>query len=133
MILLDTHVWIWYINQSIDLRPSGRVQLDDLRGNGFAISDISMWEVAKLVEKGRLQLKLPVEEWIGQAIRSCVAECIRVGPEVAVQSTRLLGFMSKDPADQIIAATAIVHEIELATADSKILEFANIRCIDLRS
>lgn len=68
--LLDTHAWVWWIDQ--DARLGGRTidALDGLaREERPFLSDISLWEVAMLVERGRLELDIPVGEWLEAATR----------------------------------------------------------------
>jgi PIN domain nuclease of toxin-antitoxin system len=70
-----------------------------------AVSAISCWEVAKLVERKRLNLNVPVNEWIAQALGPSGITLLPLEPEIAVLSTQLPGSFHKDPADQIIVAT----------------------------
>ncbi len=97
MILLDTHVWVWWVNES----PMGSKDMlriiQEHQEDGLGVSIISCWEVAKLVERGRLELSTPVEH------------CHR------------------DPADQMLVATARVYDIPLLTADSKLLDYPHVK------
>lgn len=68
MIVLDTHIWIWWVHGDPSLPPSIRKLLDSSEETGLAVSAISCWEVAKLVECGRLILPCPVFEWLQQAL-----------------------------------------------------------------
>lgn len=66
MILLDTHIWVWWVSQSPQLTPRLAQQIQ--QQNRLGISIISCWEVAKLVEIGKLQLTFPVAAWLTQAL-----------------------------------------------------------------
>lgn len=126
MILLDTHIWVWWVGESDQLTDE---QLEIIRANEadkIAISVISCWEIAKLVERGRLELRLPVENWIEQALSHPALVLLELTPKIAVESTRLPGEFHRDPADQIIVATSRVYDLPLLTADFKILNYAHV-------
>jgi PIN domain nuclease of toxin-antitoxin system len=95
--------------------------------SGLGISSISVWEVAKLVERDRLQLQIPVEEWLAIALDYPGIQMVHMTPEIYVESTRLPGTFHKDPADQIIVATARILDLELMTFDSEILQYPHVR------
>ncbi len=126
MILLDTHVWIWWINKSKDLsKLSNRTILLEQEPN-LGISIISCWEVAKLVERKRLQLTLSAEQWIYKALNDPRIRLLDLSPRITIESTQLPGSFHRDPADQLIVATARVLEIPLITADQKILDYPHV-------
>lgn len=68
MILLDTHVWVWWVSQTDQLTPQMMGIIQNHQMAGLGVSMISCWEVAKLVELGRLQLTLPLLEWLNHAL-----------------------------------------------------------------
>lgn len=118
MILLDTHTWIWWASESPSLSDSAsRVISESTR---IGISAISCWEVAMLVAKGRLELNMDAEIWIDLALQRPGVELIPLSPSIAVLSTRLPGEFHGDPADRIIVASALHHNVALATKDGKI-------------
>ena len=82
--------------------------------------------VAKLVELGRLQFTVPVEQWLGQALNPPV-RLLPLSPEIAVGSTQLPGTFHRDPADQIIVATARLYDCPLVTLDRHILAYSHVR------
>lgn len=84
--------------------------------SGLDVSVISCWEIAKLVEYGRLALACPVEEWMGQALGYPGVQLIPLTPQIAIESTKLPGNFHRDPADQITVATARVYDILLLTS-----------------
>ena len=93
------------------------------------VSVISCWEVAKLVEYRRLELDRPVSDWIDTALACPRLELLPLTPAIAVESTRLPGAFHRDPADQIIVATARILGIRLLTEDSKIIEYPHVRLV----
>ncbi len=125
MIVLDTHIWIWWVNDSPRLTEQHKQWIKDYQSQGLGISVISCWEVAKLVEKNRLILSIPVNEWLQKALAYPGVQLLNLTVPIIVQSTQLTGFHN-DPADQIIVATAKVYDCLLLTADGKILNYAGV-------
>lgn len=68
MILLDTHIWVWWVDDNPQLVDRPRHLIQDNVRSGLEVSAISCWEVAKLVQYGRLELACPLEEWMEQAL-----------------------------------------------------------------
>lgn len=126
MILLDTHVWVWLADESPLLDGHLRHHLDTHRGDGLGVSVISCWEVAKLVEVGRLLLDRPVDRWIESALALPDVALLPLTPAIAVASTQLPAPFHRDPADQIIVATARALNLPLLTADEKIRAYAQV-------
>ena len=129
MILLDTRIWVWWVDDSRQLTDRRRQVVQDNVSSGLGISAISCWEVAKLVEYGRLELACAVEEWIEQAMVSPGVQLLELTPQIAIESTKLPGSFYRDPADQIIVATARIYDISLLTADSRILQYPHVRTL----
>ena len=127
MIVLDTHIWVWWVNGSPELSPGKAGILASHQAGGFGVSAISCWEIAKLVEKGRLTLALPVEQWIDRALAHPGVCLLPLDPQIAVASTRLPRPFHGDPADQIITATARELDCPLATDDRRILAYAHVK------
>jgi PIN domain nuclease of toxin-antitoxin system len=126
LILLDTHIWVWWVSGANDLSPRLRELIDQNLADGLDLSVISCWEVAKLVEKLRLALDQPTLDWIATALRYPSVTLLPLTPEIAVESTTLPGVFHSDPADQIIVATARTLGLPLLTADNKILNYAHV-------
>ena len=125
MILLDTHIFIWWIDDSPRLSQRHRQIVRERQDDGLAISIYSCWEIAKLVEYGKLELKFPLEDWLEIALSHPNLRAIDLAIPIIIKSTRLLGF-HKDPADQIIVATSIVLGVPLLTADNKIIAYPDV-------
>jgi PIN domain nuclease of toxin-antitoxin system len=117
--LLDTSVWIW---ANGDIKKLSRRASELLKNpdSSFYLSAISIWEVAKKVQKGKLELDRPVLDWIKNALPETV-QVLTITPEIAVESTQLKNF-HPDPADQIIVATARIHGLKLLASDGLIRE-----------
>lgn len=127
MIVLDTHIWIWWIHGDTSLSAATRSLLDASEQSGMAVSVISCWEVAKLVERGRLTLPCPVSDWLQQALAYPGIRLVELSPRICVESTQLPGTFHRDPADQMIVATARVLDAPLVTMDAKILAYAHVK------
>jgi PIN domain nuclease of toxin-antitoxin system len=128
VIVLDTHIWIWWVDDNARLTEQHKKWIQDYQSQGLGISVISCWEVAKLVEKNRLILSIPVEEWLKTALAYPGVQLLNLTVPIIVESTQLTGFHN-DPADQIIVATAKVYGYSLLTADAKILNYTNVKTL----
>jgi PIN domain nuclease of toxin-antitoxin system len=126
VIVLDTHIWVWWVNGDRQLPTQYLSFIQAEAANGLGVCAISCWEVAKLLERGRLQLTLPVEQWLTQALQPPV-QLLPLTPEIAVESTRLPGHFHRDPADQMIVATARIYDAPLVTLDGTIHAYAHVR------
>ena len=129
MIVLDTHIWVWWVHGDEQLTPAQRDAITANETDLIGVSAISCWEIAKLVEYGRLELPGPLEEWFEQALSYPGVQLLALTPEVAIESTRLPGEFHRDPADQIIVATASVYGCPLVTSDDKILNYPHVATI----
>jgi PIN domain nuclease of toxin-antitoxin system len=126
VIILDTHVWIWWVQGDPRLSSASAETLTLAEPTGLGVSAISCWEVAKLVERGRLVLPCAVEQWLSTALGYPGMNLLPLSPRVAVESTQLPGPFHSDPADQIIVATARVLGCPLMTADGKIRAYPHV-------
>lgn len=127
MIILDTHIWIWLVDRNPQLTKDYAEIIRQNESDGLGISVISCWETAKLVELGRLKLSIAVEDWIDAALNFPNVRLLDLTPEIAVESTKLPGDFHKDPADQIIVATARVYNAPLMTMDGKIRSYSHVK------
>lgn len=132
MILLDTHVLIWLDQGNKRLGRATRSLIDDaLQEGALAVSAISFWETGMLIEKGRLRLEMDPLTWRNDLLNSGLVE-ITVDGIIAINSTRLSDFHG-DPADRLIASTAMHHAASLVTADERIMEWSGpVRRLDAR-
>jgi PIN domain nuclease of toxin-antitoxin system len=125
-LLLDTHAWLWYAEGvSERLRPAAIKRLDEARmGDGLVISAISVWEVGMHAARGRIQLAVPLRDWVDRALGAPGVRMVPLDAAVAAESTMLPGEAPGDPADRFLIATARVHGWALATRDQQILDYA---------
>ena len=131
MIVLDTHVLIWWVNDSKQLLSPGKRAINKAlkRGEEILISSISAWEIIMLVKKDRLTLTMDVNDWI---VTTAAIESVRYIPvdnTVAMQSVVLPGEFHSDPADRMIVALARHYSASLVTADQRILAYGHVKTI----
>jgi PIN domain nuclease of toxin-antitoxin system len=126
LIVLDTHIWIWWVQGDDSLTAARRLAIPTHEATGLGVSAISCWEVAKLVEGNRIDFGRPVAEWIAAALAYPGVTLLPLTPEIAVEACSLPGVIHKDPADQILIATARVWKCPLMSQDRKIIDYANV-------
>jgi PIN domain nuclease of toxin-antitoxin system len=129
LILVDTHIVVWLAFDQGKLSARARAAIDDARqnGDGLAISDISLLELATLASKGRIRLNMSLESFLRE-----VEARFSVLPITARACVRALGLAQaypKDPADRIVGATALVEGLPLLTADRAIRRSRVLRTI----
>lgn len=129
MIVLDTHAWVWWVQDEDRLSARQRKAIKTNEADIIGISVISCWEVAKLVQKGRLELPVDVVDWVGAALAYPGVRLLELSPDIAIASTRLPGEFHNDPADQLIVATARVFDCPLVTSDSKVVHYPYVETI----
>ena len=127
MILLDTHVFVWWAGSTGKLSSRARRAVE--KNPRKVLSDISLWEVAKLVSLGRLQLDRDVQAWLDQALDETGLEVVCIDASIAARSTRIGARFHGDPADQLIAATAIELGATLITADRNLLDSPAVKTL----
>jgi PIN domain nuclease of toxin-antitoxin system len=130
VIVLDTHAWVWWVNSPKLLsRPAIRAVDDAAKRHELFVSTISAWEMAMLVEKGRLELTMDIRDWIARCEALPFLSFVPLSPAIAVESVRLPDFPHSDPADRIIVATAMTLGARLVTKDSRLMRYKNIRTV----
>jgi PIN domain nuclease of toxin-antitoxin system len=122
--LVDTHIVIWWLTDDRKLSKEHARVLDrcERSGTNVGLSAISLWETAKLVERGRLELAQSIDECLEQLESSALLRILPIDARIAVESTRLGARFPHDPVDQIIAATARCNGLVLLTADRRVIE-----------
>lgn len=138
MILLDTHALLWWASGDLQrLSPRAlaaiveEVERSAQPGQppGLLVSAISCWEVAMLVQRGRLALSLEVERWLALVAAIPAVRLLPLEPAVAVAATRLPAPFHADPADRFLVAQARELAVPLLSADSKIQTYPHVRCL----
>ncbi len=129
-VLLDTCAFLWDAadRKRLSARAARSIRRASSEG-GLLLSAISCWEIARLVQKEKLRLAVPVRDWLDVALSRKGLCLVGLSPEISVESTELPGFMEGDPADQLIVATARVLNLPVVTADRRILEYTGVRSI----
>ena len=118
MIAADTHVIIWDALKPEKLSPNAKKAIRKANAqDGIIFCEISLWEIAMLMKKGRLSVGVDYQEFIRLVSDSNKYIFIGITPQIAELSTHLFADANKDPADRIISATAIVEKADLVTSD----------------
>jgi PIN domain nuclease of toxin-antitoxin system len=126
--LLDTHAWVWWVSEDRRLsRPARRAIEKAAASDALSLSLISIWEVAKKVEKGQLALDRPLDEWLEVATDRAGLHLAELTQPILVESCRLPPPFHGDPADQIIVATARDRDAAIVTKDEQIHQYAHVR------
>lgn len=130
MILLDTHTWIWWVASPDEISQAAREEIDRaMERKEILISSISCWELTLLVRKGRLELTMPVEEWIARSEALPFVRFVPLDNRIALRSNRLPGEIHEDPADRIIIATALTLGAALVSKDTRIRDYPHLETI----
>ena len=120
MILIDTHVVVWLALESSRLSAKARAAINEARtsGEGLAICDITLLELATLTSKGRIRLSISLESFLREVETRFIV--LPITSRACVRALRLPPSYPKDPADRMIGATALVEGLSLVTADGEI-------------
>src|SRR6516162_202895 len=124
-LLLDTHVWIWFMLANVELEVGGRTAINRAAASGqLRIAAISVWEAALLASRGRVVLGQPLAQWMEEAVSAPGLSIEPLLPQIAVEAYSLPDSFHRDPADRLIVATARVANASLMTRDRRILDYA---------
>ncbi len=127
--LFDTHAWFWALENPARLPVKVRRVLNRARNVPYGLCAISLWEVAKLIQEGRIRLTMPLQEWMERALDPDMIEILPLSREVAVESISLPEGFHADPADELIVATARLHHATLITADERIQAYPHVKTV----
>jgi PIN domain nuclease of toxin-antitoxin system len=120
--VLDTHAWIWWVDHDPRLGPAILDALDNLADeNRPRLCEISLWEVATLVECGRLSFKIPFADWVDAAAHPRTVQLLPITSAIAAEVAALPKTFHRDPADRVIVATSRVMQAPLLTRDRRII------------
>ena len=128
MVMLDTHTWLFWINDSIELLGKEALKLIK-KETVLGVSIISCWEVGMLVNKHRITLNTDIQDWIDLALTYPKIELVDLSPQIAVLSTRLPGDFHGDPADRMIVASALKNNCSVITKDKQIQSWGHVKTI----
>ncbi|HUZ95026.1 MAG TPA: type II toxin-antitoxin system VapC family toxin [Edaphobacter sp.] len=120
MILLDTHVAIWLAVEPSKISKRATDAISEARrtGGGLGIADVTLWEVAMLIDQGRIDVTIPMESFLKEIEANFIV--FPVTSRIASRSMRFAAAYSKDPIDRLIGATAVIENFSLITRDEKI-------------
>jgi PIN domain nuclease of toxin-antitoxin system len=128
--LLDTHVLLWWFEQPKRLSLAQRRVLHKAGDEAsLGVSDVTLWEIALLVERGRVELAMPLDEWLAHATAAPLVERTAISPAIVREMVSLGATRDWDPADRILVATARVLGVPLVTSDSRIESSGLVRTI----
>lgn len=130
MIVLDTHTLLWWANDPKKLSKQAKIVIDAaVKSKTVHASCISSWEIALLVERGRLRLALDVRDWLCRCEALPFLTFVPISNAIAVESVRLPDFPYADPVDRIIAATTLSLGAMLVTKDDKLQNYPYLKTI----
>lgn len=130
MIVLDTHVLVWWIGKPEKLSSKARNLIEkNIKSNEVLVSSISIWEIYLLVKKGKLKLTMDVDTWHERVEDLPFIQFIPVDNWIASKSVDLPELLHSDPADRIIIATALRFGAKLLTRDKRILDYSKIQTL----
>lgn len=125
MILLDTHIWVWWLVDKEQYLTSKQIDTIE-HADTVAVSIVSCFEVAQSVKKGRLILPIPVSEWIQEALEPAGVDLLPFSVDITLQSVDLTD-IHKDPFDRIIIATALNHQCMLMSVDGNFKHYPELK------
>lgn len=129
--LLDTHIVVWWFENPKRMSAAQRRVLAKASDDKpLGVSDVTLWEVALLVEAGRLELALPLDEWLARATAAPLVERIGMTPTIAREMVDLTTTRGWDPVDRILVATARVLGTPLVTSDQRIVDSKLVSTVD---
>jgi PIN domain nuclease of toxin-antitoxin system len=114
-IILDTHIWFWFINQDFQRFPdSWREKIET--ANQVSVSVISCYEIALAHQRGRLELPCAANQWFQEALDPVGITLLALTPDITCRAVNLTA-IHKDPFDRIIIATTLEYQAQLASID----------------
>jgi PIN domain nuclease of toxin-antitoxin system len=115
IVVLDSHLWFWWINQEFDRFPDPWRELIEQSAR-VGVSPVSCYELALARNRGRLQMPCDPRAWFQEALDPAGIELLALTPEIAARAVALAE-IHRDPFDRIIIATALDYGADLASVD----------------
>jgi PIN domain nuclease of toxin-antitoxin system len=130
-LLFDTNAWIRLAECPEAISPKACQQIQGATGPAF-LSVISIWEVCLKIRKGKLELSMPLDEWLTVMLRPSLVTVLNVDTTIARAANALPGDFHEDPADRLIVATARHRDLTLVTSDALIISYPHVLTLDTR-
>ncbi len=124
VIILDTHIWIWFITQEFERFPAHWREVIET-SEVVGISPVSCYEVALAQQRGRLQLPCTVELWLQEALEPSGIVLFAITAQIAYQAVNLSP-VHKDPFDRLIISTALIYQAKLASIDGLFSQYSEL-------
>lgn len=132
VILVDTHIWIWWVH-GVRERLGGAIEiLDQAEAGQVGLSAISVWEAAMLAQRGRLNIGMEFDAWLKLACARPQIILLPLSPDVAAAAATLPTLEHRDPADRFLIAEARQRNCVLVTEDEIILSYSGVRCANCK-
>ncbi len=126
-LLLDTHVLVWFLENSDELSSKVKQQIETAAmQNSILVSAISIWEIAQLESRKRIQAEFGIEEYVQRIVETPGINLTPLTPEVCCLGANLPNF-HKDPSDRIIVATSLILNAKLVTRDRNIIGYSKLK------
>ena len=125
MLLLDTHIWIWWVTQTYE-RLNANVLNALKTADSLAISAVSIYELSVLAKRQRITLTLPVDEWLTAATQEGGIDVLSITRAVAQRAGKLES-VHGDPIDRMIMATALIRDIQLVSIDNVFSRYIELK------
>jgi PIN domain nuclease of toxin-antitoxin system len=128
VIVLDTHALLWWALDPDRLSDAARTTVAEMERRGGYASAISLWELGIKIQRGKLEIGIPIEELARRLDRGGVVQLLPVDAATWLQSLAL-DWVHRDPADRVIVATALRRSLPIVTADQEIQRYPGVTCI----
>ncbi|MCX7086652.1 MAG: type II toxin-antitoxin system VapC family toxin [Methylococcales bacterium] len=125
MILLDTHIWVRWLTKNADPLPTKLVSLIE-NTDEVCVSAVSCWEIAYLHKRNRIELSVPLNEWLKASLEGSDVTCMPLTREIALKAA-MLPEIHRDPIDRFIIAAAIVENMPLISLDERFPEYTELQ------
>lgn len=130
MIVADTHIIIWDALTPEKLSKKAKAAIEEANeDDGIIFCDISLWEIAMLINRNRVKVDVSYKEFINLLFSSNNYILQGIDPDIAGLSSKIFMNTENDPADKLIAATAVVKKAKLVTADRAIRSSSEVATI----
>ena len=126
-VVADTHTWVWWILRTDNLSTAAKDSLQS--ADQVLVSAISLWEVAMLMEKGRIPIDRSVQDFFDHALAKRRIEVVPISTAIAARCSEFGTTLHGDPADRLIAATALELSIPLVTRDQRLARVPGLQVV----